>query len=150
MSIVDLEKIVIAYIPPVTYYHPAEGRKYTVTHDDQSGIITVLIGNHYDPSQINPLMRDEVLAEWKSVQGQYILLVTVHVSDGEFDANHAKIRFMIFQQELPLALQAIMHADTPFLGYFPWLLNSPIYVKFNSTYPEYNQTIKYGTPRQYL
>lgn len=150
MSILDLEKLVITYMPPVTFSHPAEGRKYTVTHDDQSGIITVAIGCHYDQSQINPTMRDEVLAEWKPDRGQYILLVTVHVSDGEFDENHAKIRYMIFQRELPLALQAIMHADIPFLGYYPWLLDSPIYAEFTSIYPESNQTLDYGTPRQYL
>ncbi len=49
------------------------------------------------------LQRDEVLAEWKRVQGKMSLHVHCHISGGNFLHNIiANLRFYIFRKELPV------------------------------------------------
>ncbi len=49
------------------------------------------------------LQRDEVLAEWKRVQGTMSLHVHCHISGGNFLHNIiANLRFYIFRKELPV------------------------------------------------
>lgn len=144
------EKLSVIYHPPSSVFHPMDGRKYTMTHSDVTGELFLSIGCHYDMEKLNPKMRDEVLAEWTRVMGQYTLSGTVYVSGGEFDENMAKVRYMIFKKELPLALSAIVNGDRGFFTYFPWLLDAPIYVRFESFFSEFHQLLFFGTPRQYL
>jgi hypothetical protein len=150
MSNFKPEQLKVHYIPPATESLPADGRKYTFTHSDSTGELFLSIGRQYDLAKINNQMRDEVLAEWCTHLGQYYLGVKVYISGGEYDQNISKVRFLIFQKELDLALEAMMHGDQLFFRHFPWLLDSPIAVSFDSVYPGYNQTVYYGTPRKYL
>jgi hypothetical protein len=150
MSEFNPEKLSVTYSPPASIFYPLEGRKYTLTHSDNSGDMFLSIGCHYDLAKLNPLMRDEVLAEWVTAMGQYSLSGEVYISGGEFDENLSKVRYMIFQKELPLALSAIINGDSGFYTYFPWLLDVPIYFCFESIFPEFNQVKFFGTPRQYL
>ncbi|RIW38367.1 hypothetical protein D3H55_02175 [Bacillus salacetis] len=150
MSEFDSEKLSLTYIPPASIFYPMDGRKYTLTHSDLTGELFLSAGCVYDMAKIDPLMRDEVLAEWVRVMGQYTLSGKVHVSGGEFEKNLSKVRYMIFQKELPLALTAIVNGDNGFFTYFPWLLDAPIYISFESIYPEFNHVQFYGTPRKYL
>ncbi|WP_449623008.1 staygreen family protein [Robertmurraya sp. Marseille-Q9965] len=140
----------VKFLPPATPYKPVDERKYTMTHSDETGELFLTIGYCYDESAINANFRDEVLAEWIPRMGQYILSGKVYVCGGEYDEQYAKIRFMIFQKELSLALTSIVYGDRGFYQYYPWLLDSPIYIQFESRYPLYNQLLYYGTPRQYL
>lgn len=96
------------------------------------------------------MMRDEVLAQWATKNGEYLFYGKVYVSNGEFDINMARIRYMIFKKELELALTAIMYGDRGFFCHYPWLIDAPIYIQFNSIYPEFNTVEYYGTPRRYL
>ncbi|WP_456271223.1 staygreen family protein [Bacillus sp. AK031] len=150
MSEFKPEKLSVTYLPPASIFYPLEGRKYTLTHSDTTGDLFLSIGCHYDSAKLNPLMRDEVLAEWVCAMGQYSLSGKVYISGGEFDENLSKVRYMIFQKELPLALSAIVNGDSGFFTYFPWLLDVPIYICFESIFPEYHQVKYLGTPRQYL
>ncbi|WP_421385007.1 staygreen family protein [Bacillus salacetis] len=150
MSDFNPEKLSVTYHPPASVFNPMDGRKYTLTHSDTTGELFLSIGCQYDFNKVNPAMRDEVLAEWGRVMGQYTLSGIVYVSGGEFDENLSKVRYMIFRKELPLALSAIVNGDRGFFSYFPWLLDAPIYITFESVFPEFNQVHYYGTPRQYL
>lgn len=150
MSKFDPSMLNVTYFPPATPFKPVDERKYTLTHSDVTGELFLTIGYCYDYDAVNSKFRDEVLAEWKPVMGQYTLLGKLYVTNGEFDENYALIRFHIFQKELPLALTAMVYGDQKFYQNYPWLLDSPIYIQFESSYPQYNQYMYFGTPRYYL
>jgi hypothetical protein len=144
------EKLKVTFIPPATAFVPIDGRKYTLTHSDITGELFLSIGNVYDYQAINYEMRDEVLADWITINGEYLLYGKVYISNGEYDRNMSRIRYMIFKKELDLALTAMIYGDRSFFTYYLWLLDAPIYVQFSSVYPEFNQIAYYGTPRTYL
>ncbi|WP_201714995.1 staygreen family protein [Rossellomorea arthrocnemi] len=150
MSDFKPEKLSVQYLPPASIFNPIDNRKYTLTHSDTTGAMFLSIGCHFDLEKINPSMRDEVLGEWKRNLGQYTLTGKVYVSEGEFDQQLSNVRFMIFKRELPLALAAIVNGDKGFYTYHPWLLDAPIIICFESIFPEYQQTLYFGKPRQYL
>ncbi|OLS38581.1 staygreen family protein [Bacillus sp. MRMR6] len=150
MSMFNPSKLTTKYSAPATQFRPLEGRKYTLTHSDTTGQLFLTIGVHYDYLAINPQSRDEVLAEWVPQMGEFALIGRVYVSGGEFDENYARVRYMIFQKELDLALKAIVYGDQAFYSNFPWLLDAPIYIQFESVYPQFNQLFYYGTPRYFL
>jgi hypothetical protein len=150
MSQFDPQKLSVRYLAPATEQKPVDCRKYTLTHSDGTGELFLSIGSGYDYSAVNKKFRDEVMAEWLPQLGQYVLKAAVYVSGGEFDEKYSKVRFMIFQREMDLALKAIMYGDRSFFSSYPWLLESPIYVQFDSIYPQFSKIIYYGTPRQYL
>lgn len=150
MSKFNPSNLSVTFLPPATPFKPVDERKYTMTHSDETGELFLTVGYCYDESAIDPKFRDEVLAEWIPRMGQYVLSGKVYVSGGEYDEQYAKIRFMIFQRELNLALTSIVYGDRALYQYYPWLLDSPIYIQFESVFPLYNQMLYFGTPRQYL
>lgn len=150
MSVFIPSKLSVSYQAPATPFRPVEGRKYTLTHSDTTGQLFLSIGCNYNYSAINYSLCDEVLAKWVPQLGEFSLCARVYVSGGEYDENYTKVRFMIFQKELNLALKAMVNGDKALYSNFPWLLDAPIYVHFESIYPQFNQVIFYGTPRNYL
>ncbi|CAM3721401.1 staygreen family protein [Mesobacillus zeae] len=144
------DKLHVQYMPPASQFAPIEGRKYTLTHSDKTGEIFLSIGARYNTGSIDYDLRDEVLGEWTTRNGEYLLLCKVYISGGEFDEKISKVRYMIFKRELSLALTGMVYGDQSFFTNHPWLLDCPILVQFESSYPEYNDIIYYGTPRQYL
>ncbi|WP_079509065.1 staygreen family protein [Mesobacillus jeotgali] len=150
MSKFKPEKLTVNFIPPATALVPIDSRKYTLTHSDLTGDLFLSIGNVYDYQAINYKMRDEVLADWITMNGEYILYTKVYVSNGEYDLNMSRIRYMIFKRELDLALTAMIYGDRRFFTYHPLLLDAPIYVQFLSSFQEFNEIAYYGTPRFYL
>ncbi|MBY0120479.1 staygreen family protein [Bacillus sp. S/N-304-OC-R1] len=150
MNKLDVDQLSVSYLPPTTEFRPVDGRKYTLLQSNTSGEWFLTIGYHYHSNDANRKFRDEVFAEWVPQMGQYVLSGKVFVSDQEFDKQYAKIRFMIFQREVEQALSAIVYGDRVFYSNYPWLLDSPIYIHFDSNYEDFNKMIYYGTPRQYL
>jgi len=150
MSKFNADRLNTTYSPLVNTFGPISGRKYTLTQSDDTGEMFLTIGKKYDIGGINPNLRDEVLAEWQTRNGEYLLLAKVYVSGGEYDKKFSQVRFMIFKKELSLALTGIVYGDKQFFASSPWLLDCPILVHFESSYPEFNEVLYYGTPRQYL
>lgn len=150
MNLFHPEKLSITMVPPTTNSHPLETRKYTLTHSDKTGQLFLTISHYFDLSAIDMKLRDEVLAEWYREDGQYLLKAKVHVSSGEFNEQTSKERFLTFQKELPLALSAIINGDQMFYQYYPWLLDAPIQISFESIFPEYSKIYYWGTPRKFL
>jgi Staygreen protein len=150
MEIFNPSKLHVTYLPPATAFRPVERRKYTLTHSDETGDIFLSIGHEYDLSKVNVNVRDELAAEWLPQLGQYVLAGKFHISNGDFDYQYAHVRYLIFQKEAERALSALIYGDREFYSHYPWLLDSPIYIYFESVYPEFSKMIYYGTPRQYL
>lgn len=63
MGKLNPEKLFVEYRPGVTATEPVMGRKYTLTHSDETADLFLTIGLEYAYDKINK-MRDEVLAEW--------------------------------------------------------------------------------------
>jgi hypothetical protein len=68
MSRLKPEKLEVIIKGDLTETDPIIPRRYTLTHSDATGKLTLTIGLEYDLKQISGwytrLMRDEVLAEW--------------------------------------------------------------------------------------
>ena len=134
---------------PATSYLPVDGRKYTITHDDETGQMFVTIGLNFAWENISSL-RDEVLAEWVPHLGQYSLMGKVHVSGGQFDEDKAQVRYTIFNREMKKALMSMVIGDQSFFEKYPCFLDFPIYIQFESIFPQFNQLLYFGTPRTYV
>jgi hypothetical protein len=151
MSVFNPQKLSVKLIPPATFAHPVQGRKYTLTHSDSTAELFLDIGYDYNYKSINPIMRDEVLAKWqKDSYGRLYLVGKAYVDGGEFSQEVADTRFKIFKKEMATALNGIVYGDRPFYLYYPFLVDAPIFIRFLSTYPQYRQVAFYSTPRQYL
>lgn len=150
MSKFNPAKLSVKNIPPATPFEPVEGRRYTLTHSDDTGELFLSIGYLYDKQSINQKLRDEVLAEWAAQNGEFLLIGKVYISNGDYDEKFSRIRYLIFKKELELALTGIIYGDQSLFEYYPWLLDAPIYIRFESIYPEFRETLFCGTPRQYL
>jgi hypothetical protein len=151
MSSFNPEKLSVTFIPPANSFQPIEGRKYTLTHSDLTAELYLDIGYIFNYEKINPIMRDEVLAEWqKSRENQLYLFGKAYVDGGEFNKEMAGVRFGIFKKEMNTALKGIIYGDLSFFSNYSTLLDAPIYIYFESKYTEYKHIFYYGTPRQYL
>ncbi|MEK4027300.1 staygreen family protein [Pseudobacillus sp. FSL P4-0506] len=147
----DLQKLFVQLTPPATFVQPAEGRKYTLTHSDVTAKLFLDVGYVYNCKAINWKMRDEVLAEWKKDwEGRLYLAGKAYVDSGEFRKEVSGLRFNLFQKEIGTAITGIVYGDWPFYYNYPALLDAPIFVYYDSTYPEYSHVFYYGTPRQYV
>jgi hypothetical protein len=146
MERLNTEKLHVEYRNGVTATEPIIGRKYTLTHSDETGDLFLAIGLEYAFDQINK-MRDEVLAEWQIDEGVPFFYVYVYV--GQFGPIMTAIRNTIFRRELPLALEAMIYGDSEFFKEYPQLNNAPIWIYFDSSNPEYNRFEYWGTPKDY-
>lgn len=130
--------------------HPEElPRIYTLTHSDVTSMITLAISREINKAQMkgwySKLQRDEVVAEWKKVQGKMTLHVHCHISGGNLMHNFiANLRFYIFRKELPVVLEAFRHGDEELLKEYPDLDNSLVWVYFHSNVSEYNRVECWG------
>lgn len=151
MSLFNPEKLSVTVIPPADSFQPIEGRKYTLTHSDETGELFLDIGYRFNDEAIDPKMRDEVLAEWKiDRQCRMVLVGKAHVDFGEFSKEVSEKRLNLFKKEMNLALKGIIFGDLPFLFNHPVLLYAPIYIFYSSIYPQYRQICYYGTPRYFV
>lgn len=148
MEKLNPEKLYVEFRPGVTPTEPVIGRKYTLTHSDITADLFLTVGLEYAYNKINK-MRDEVLAEWRTVNGQYYLNAYCYVDGGEFSPSVSAIRNTVFVKELPLALEAICYGDRAFLSAHPILGYSPIYIYFSSTNPYFNRVEYWGTINNY-
>lgn len=134
------DKLHVERGPQVTMTEPVIGRKYTLTHLDQTADLFLTISSQFAYDKVNS-MRDEVLAEWRIHHGWPYLYVYVYV-DGQ---GGAAVRDAIFRRELPLALQAIRYGDQTLFANYPQLDNAPIWIHFDSIDPTYHRFENWGT-----
>ena len=127
-------------------------RKYTLTHSDSTGDLFLKIDCQYDKKQISSpytrFMRDEVLGQWIDNRTNKELHIYLHVSGG-FIFGWAGMREKIFQYHLPMVLKAVIFGDSELFVQYPYLMNSPIIVHFQSNRSKYNKIKQYGTIKDY-
>uniref|UniRef100_A0A1D1Z751 Tryptophan synthase beta chain 2 n=1 Tax=Anthurium amnicola TaxID=1678845 RepID=A0A1D1Z751_9ARAE len=128
-------------------------RAYTLTHSDVTAKLTLAVSHNIHRAQLqgwyNRLQRDEVVAEWKKVQGKMSLHVHCHISGGHFLLDFiAKFRYYIFSKELPVVLMAFVHGDETLFSAHPELEEALVWVYFHSNLPEYNKVECWGPLRE--
>jgi len=141
------DKLKVEFREEVSKTEPVIGRKYTLTHSDVTADLYLAIGQQFAYDRINA-MRDEVLAEWRSNNGQPYLYVYVYLDD-KSGSEIAKQRDTIFRRELPLALEAIRYGDRDFFSEHPGLDYAQIWIHFDSENPEYSRFEYQGRPLDY-
>lgn len=129
-------------------------RRYTLTHNDLTGCLTLSIGSEYNREQLSgwytKIVRDEVLAEWNIVTcsetSQLVgeLHVYCHVSGEEMWPAPAPLRSFIFQREMKLVLDTILYADRDMLSLNPCCQSACVYVHLASNVKPLNQKIAWG------
>lgn len=147
MKELNPEKLSVELRPGVAATEPILGRKYTLTHSENSSDLNLTIGLQYAYEKINK-KRDEVLTEWKMYDGDIILYGYLYV-DGLFGPEIAASRDAVFRRELPLALEAVRYGDGKFFEANPQLKDAQIWIHFDSTNPEYIRFEDWGTLKEY-
>jgi hypothetical protein len=152
MSRLRADKLHVKLGPFVSDEGPITPRSYTLTHSDFTGDLFLTIDAVYDEEQISSLytrlMRDEVLAEWRTDERPPALHVHCHVSDG-FTLGPARLRLAIFKRELPLVLEALRFGDRHFFAAHPGLDEASIFVHFHAKEPRYDRVEAWGAPADY-
>ncbi|KAK1408312.1 hypothetical protein QVD17_39970 [Tagetes erecta] len=150
-SIFEASKLKVLFLGGVDEKkHPGNmPRTYTLTHSDVTSKLTLAISQNINNSQLqgwyNKLYRDEVVAEWRKVKETMSLHVHCHISGGHFLLDlFARLRFFIFNKELPLVLKAFAHGDGNLLNNYPDLQEALVWVYFHSNIPEFNRVECWG------
>jgi hypothetical protein len=146
------EKLHVRLVEGVGAEGPVTPRRYTLTHSDTTGDLSLTIGPSFDKAQISGwytrLMRDEVLAEWRQDDEGPCLHVFCHVSGGLVFGT-ARWRDAIFRRELPLVLEAFRHGDRQLFEAVVELEEALIRVHFRSGSRRFRRTERWGTPADY-
>lgn len=91
-------------------------------------------------------VRDEVLAEWVAGPGGFARLhVYCHVSGEEAWPAPPALRSFIFQREMALVLDTLVHAEAALLEEQPRLRTAPVRLHLRSHLPGLNQAVEWGT-----
>ena len=106
----DPKMLSIEFRNGITDEKPIEGRKYTLTHNDDTGELFLTVALAYAYDKINSSARDEVFGVWKRGNNRFILKIYLYV-DGNQGREEAIKRDRIFRKELPLALAAIAYGE---------------------------------------
>lgn len=137
MAEFDPRKLKVCYDDNCDYDRPIKGRKYSLSHSDETGFLFLTIGKrfHYTDDQT-------VLAELRKINRIDVLDVYVQL-DNEGGIEATKIRDRIFRRELHLALKAITYGDKRFFINNK-LLDAFVRIKFQSRYPQFNSIEQWG------
>ena len=152
MSRLIPEKLEVIIKGDLTETDPITPRRYTLTHSDATGKLTLTIGSEYDRRQISGwytrLMRDEVLAEWIKRDASYSLDVYCHVSGGLIFGG-SSMRESIFLNEMPLVLDALRFGDRLLFDRHMELDGAVIRIHLQSSGRDY-RVVEMGSPRDYI
>ena len=151
MSRLRSEQLTVIYSGDITKTDPITPRRYTLTHSDATGKLTLTIGSEYNLKQISGwytrLMRDEVLAEWIKRDSLYSLDVYCHVSGGLIFGG-SSMRESIFLNEMPLVLEALRFGDRLLFDRHVELDDAVIRIHLQRSSKEY-RVVEMGSPRDY-
>ena len=152
MSRLKPEKLKVIFKGNVTETNPITPRRYTLTHSDTTGDLTLTISSEYDRGQISGwytrLMRDEVLAEWIKLDALYSLDVYCHVSGGLIFGG-SSMRESIFLNEMPLVLEALRFGDRLLIDRYAELDEAVIRIHLQTSGRVY-RVVDMGSPSVFI
>lgn len=121
-------------------------RTYVLSHCDFTANLTLTISNIISLEQLRGWYnKDDVVAEWKEVQGNMCLHIHCYVSGPNLMLDlAAEFRYHIFSKELPLVLKAVLHGDSILFKEHPELMDALVWVHFHSNLSKYNRMECWG------
>ena len=155
----DPERVLVSFCeysmlnnsPATTSKSLVQPRRYTLTHNDMTRNLTLSVSKEFNEVQTSiwytKLLRDEVLAEWRS-DGLHVF-VQVSADGAWWIRWAAPLRAIVFRQKLQLVLDTLRYAERKLFAKHPELLDTPVYVNFSSiesakTRPEDNEKEYWG------
>ncbi|OAY23516.1 magnesium dechelatase SGRL, chloroplastic [Manihot esculenta] len=130
----------------VNEYSGVIPRTYILSHCDFTANLTLTISNVINLDQLRGwYSKDDVVAEWKKLEGQLGLHIHCYVSGPNLMLDlAAELRYHIFSKEMPLVLEAVLHGDSVLLRDHPELMDALVWVYFHSSSPKYNRLECWG------
>ncbi|WCJ43470.1 Protein STAY-GREEN chloroplastic [Euphorbia peplus] len=121
-------------------------RTYILSHCDFTANLTLTISNVINLDQLRGwYSKDDVVAEWKKLEGQLGLHIHCYVSGPNLILDlAAALRYHIFSKEMPLVLEAVLHGDSELFGENPELMDASVWIYFHSSSPKYNRLECWG------
>ncbi|EEF42058.1 magnesium dechelatase SGRL, chloroplastic [Ricinus communis] len=121
-------------------------RTYILSHCDFTAELTLTISNVINLDQLRGwYSKDDVVAEWKKLEGQLALHIHCYVSGPNLALDlAAELRYHIFSKEMPLVLEAVLHGDSILFKENPELMDALVWVYFHSSSPKYNRMECWG------
>lgn len=147
MKKINTDKVFTEMRDGVTATYPISGRKYTMTHSDETADLFVTIGVNFAEDKVKRL-RDEVRLQFIIIDQTPTLYGEV-VIDGIGVPGNPPVREALFKNEMPTALQAIRYADRALFDMYPELDQTPVYIHFLSANPDHNKLYDYGIIGKY-
>lgn len=143
------DNLKVEFIAPMTEFCKLDGRKYTFTHNDETGALYLDVFNCYNYKKVNFNLRDEVLGEWiLAGKEKYNLCFYVYLKGSQ--GYEIKKKYEIFKKHLEFVISSILYGDRLFLQKNNFLLSSPITVRFFSHYFMFNSCEYYGLVNDYM
>ena len=147
MKKLNPQNVFVQYRDRMRPYESVMNRKYTITYSDTTAQLFVFVAENYAEDQITS-MRDEVRITWNKNKKGLTLIGSVMVS-GKGIKGNPFMRNKIFYNELPIALQALRHADRFLFEITPNLDNTQVLIHFISTDPIYDKIYDFGVIGNY-
>lgn len=123
------------------------GRKYTLTHSDETGMRFLFIGSQYAEEEYDEL-RDEVIAHWDKLEGKYFLkfFCPLTCEKSKYSPDE---RLQIFKRHMPRVLKAVIGGDLDYINSIPGLLDGANHIYY--CYDEDNKVFEeMGIVRDYI
>ncbi|CAL1412590.1 unnamed protein product [Linum trigynum] len=142
----DASKLKVVLVGRDNDYSRIIPRTYILSHCDFTANLTLTISSVINLNQLSGwYSKDDVVAEWKKLEGQLCLHIHCYVSGPNltFDLA-AELRYHIFAKEMPLVLQALSYGDAELFQANPELNDALVWVYFHSSLPKYNRMECWG------
>ena len=127
-------------------------RRYTVTHDDETGVLSTSAGREFNADQLGSLkqqlFRDRVLGElmFNPIDQRYELHLHAYVSGKHlWWPCPPAVRSFIFQRDMNLVVESILHADGEYLNAFRMHAHTAVFVHLESdSHEDFNEVMVFA------
>ena len=131
----DVSRLHVTFLAGTGPAGPLAPRRYTLTHSDRTGHLSVSIGADYDTRALQALQvrleRDEVLGEWVVEDGVPRLDLHMAAQGGLPVFGTARMRVGIFRRYRGLVLETLRTADAAQTAAHPGLAGAPVVARFH-------------------
>lgn len=142
-------RLQITIVPPATKYRPLDQRKYLLTYIEKNDEYHLFIfkNKHNAVENKKPIT---LSGEWRYKMGQYILIISINMTNFPEVKSNFHDLISPYLNKLEQHLSAMINGDSSIYKYFPWLVDTGIYLQINLNHAQYTETIYLGRPRKYL
>lgn len=149
MRNLNLSKVNVVIEPPYTATSPIRFRRYNILHLDNPREVNLSISPYFFNLDLYTTSTNLIYSQWYFIYGdRYQITFAVFVGDYPYDV--AKYRYEKFLELLPMSISAVANGDKGLLEANPSLYEAPVYVRFISSYPQFNKIVPYKFIKDYI